>query len=272
MKNGMHAGHMLKINKKQKQTHWIPIGKLSVKFARAQRALSEANVQEIAEQLDLDLLGTIQVSLPDSKGVHHIIDGQTRVAAMRRYGFDESTTVQCEVHPYSDAVNCARLFRLFNNKRRAIKAVDDYIAGVTGEFEEHVAVDRIVRGVGFEIAAHSGDGIIHCPNACLGSYRRHGGAPLRKGLETIKATWGEDPNGLIGPIISGYAMLVNAHDDQLDYARLVDRVEKKFTPGRLRGTARSHREVNGGSDAIAVYKVVLDTYNASLRNKLKAKV
>src|SRR5262245_54874785 len=130
---------------------YIAIGKLSIQFANCQRRLRPQKVQNLVDKLDESMLGTVNVSLPDEKGTHHIIDGQHRVVSLRKFGFGPDTKIRCEVHQTRDPAIMAHLFFQLNDNRSAVNAIDKFINGVTAQYPDYVGVAKVVKAVDFEV-------------------------------------------------------------------------------------------------------------------------
>ena len=254
-----------KFNKATAKQVWLPLHLLHVKWPQAQRTPSDTKIKKIADELDLDLIDVIHVSLPVPTK-HHVCDGWHRCCALRIRGFDNDA-VPCIIHPIADAAACAKLFHELNLNRNPPTAVDKYVTGVTAGYDNYVAVDTIVKAVGYIVKNETGEGVIRAAGALMLTNKRFGGETLKWSLETIRDTWDKDENSMDAGIINGYGVFIAQHDRDLDYQRLITRVSKNFTPGRLLGAARSRRDVLRGSVANAVAQILADTYNAGLRGK-----
>jgi hypothetical protein len=252
-----------KLTKQTSKQVWLPAKDLYIKWAGAQRQPSDQHIKELADDLDLDLIDVIHVTLPVPTK-HHVCDGWHRICALRMRGF-ENDNVPCIIHPIADAQSAARLFYKLNTGRKPPTAVDKYITGVTSGYTDHVAVDTIVRAAGYTVKNETAEDVIRAAGALMLTYKRFGEQTLRATLETIRDTWGKDENSMVAGIINGYGVFLHQHDSCLDYARLIDRMAKNFTPGRLVGSARSRREIMRGSEANAVAQILEDTYNTGLR-------
>lgn len=255
---------MAAIGKASHTTQWIPVKSLSVIWVQSQRKLDPKWVQQLADEFDADLFGIISVTQPNDEGIHHVIDGQHRVdLILRNYGEEEK--VPCHVFDAADPARAAQLFNKINTSRRKPQNIDIFRVRVTAGDEVEVAVNKIVRSLGYKIDWAKRDGNIAAVEALTSVYRKHGGDVLRYALNLIKATWGLNADATVAPIIRGYGAFVAEFGADAKWERMVDRVAKKFSPGHMLGTARSLREGLQCSTDEAVKRVLINAYNQGLR-------
>src|SRR5215469_8065840 len=96
-------------NQDKQTITWIRVKNLSVVWVQAQRPLDPKFAREIADNFDPEMFGTIAVTLPNGKGMYHIIDGNHRRAAVEHlWGSEEM--VPCEIFQASDPARAARIF------------------------------------------------------------------------------------------------------------------------------------------------------------------
>jgi hypothetical protein len=237
-----------------------------VVWANAQRPCDDKWASKIAEAFDPDLLGVVSVSKPNGSNVYHVIDGQHRVAAVRLL-FGENEKVPCNVFDADDPARAAQLFNSINTARRKPQRIDIFRVRVTAGNETEVAVDKIIRSLGYRVGWKNSDGMISAVDALVTVYEKRGADVLRYSLNLIKATWGLSPDAVIGPLIKGYAAFVAEYGTDAKWERMVDRVSKKFSPGHLLGAARSMREGMQCSVDEAVKQVLINAYNHGLREQ-----
>lgn len=242
---------------------WIPVGELSVLWAQSQRPISERKVKDIMDSPDPDALGVLTVTLPNGKGVHHIIDGQHRAEAFRRLWGDKEK-LPCLILPSKSPKEAAHIWRLVNGKRTKPGALEAFRVGVTAGYENETVVDDLMEELGYRIETGKSDGSISCVGALLSIQRKHGTETLRRALLLIQATWGTDRDSVHSAIVQGFAHMVATHHGVLDPKRMADRVSKKFTPARFIGAARQARGFNGGALPAGVASVLTKAYNNGL--------
>jgi hypothetical protein len=255
---------MAAINRASHTTQWIAVRDLRIVWSNAQRPRDDKWAKKIADNFDPDLLGVVCVSQANDAGVYHVIDGQHRVQAVRLL-FGENEKVPCNVFDASDPARAAQLFNAVNTARRKPHRIDVFRVRVTAGDPTEVAVDKIIRGLGYKVDWNKRDGAIAAVDALVAVYNKHGGDTLRYSLNLIKSTWGTSPDAVIAPIIRGYAEFVATYGTDAKWERMVDRVSKKFSPGHLLGAARSLREGLQCSTDDAVKQVLINAYNHGLR-------
>jgi hypothetical protein len=256
-----------KIDRSSHTTKWIPVKELGVVWQGAQRLCDEKRVDKIAADFDPDLFGVVSISEQTFDGVHHVIDGQHRVAVMNKV-FGENERVPCYAFDCPDSERAAQLFDKLNSTQKKPQPIDMFRVRVTGGEETEVAVNRIITNLGYKVGHNRRDGTISAVQALVYVYKAHGPSILRSALSLIKATWGKDPDAVAGPVIRGCAMLLTEHPD-LSMERMVDRVGKKYTPGRLVGAARMRRDADVCSTETAIMNILVDAYDFGLSSKSK---
>lgn len=202
-----------------------------------QRPLDEARADRMAENLRLDALGVLHISRR-GKGVHHIIDGQHRAAALRRAGLGD-TEVRCVVYEgLSRAEEAAMFVRL--NESKNVLAIDRFRIRVVEGDPIAVAITEILAEFGWRVQSGANAG---CFTAVAAIEAIYGGAKLtdeatnadacRTILSMINAAFGHDPDGARKEIITGLGRVVLRHDLELDTRKLV--TEMATFPGGAKG-------------------------------------
>ena len=248
-------------------TKWIAIKDLAVVWAQSQRELKEKEAARINAEFDPDLFGVITVCLPNGKGIHHVVDGQTRVAAVRLWG-DEKQQVPCNLIHVQDPARAADVFIRMNTGRVGVAIIERFKCSVVAGWELETAVNKIITGLGYRIGADMRDGSLRAVGACCSVYKRHGPTILTDALMVIQATFGRSSDSVDGAIIQGYSAFLAKYGDEADKHRLVKRVQKRLIPGSLLARAKTAREAFGGNTADNVSFVILAAYNHGLRHGL----
>lgn len=259
-------------DRKTHKIEWIPVGKISVIWAQAQRPLNEKHAREIADNFDPEMFGTLSVTLPNGDGIFHAIDGRHRKTAVEMMGWGPDQKVPCEVFHASDPARAAKLFDKINSARKTPQPIDLFKVRVTAGDEAEVAVNKIVIVNGLRVASSQTERSISCVAALVAVYRSCGGEVLDETLKIVLATWGPDRHALVAPIIRGYAEFVAEHRNHFQVVRLRDNIAKKFTPGRFVGAAKTAREIEGSSVAIAVKHLLEIHYNKGLKAAHQLKI
>jgi hypothetical protein len=258
----------MSITKSDHPVQWIKVGSVSVVWAAAQRDYNEKAALRIADEFDPDMFGVITVTLPNGHGLYHCIDGQHRVGAVRHL-WGENELVPCTVLNVTDPARAAAIFDKMNSVRSKPQPVELFKVRVTAGYEGEVAVDGLVRDLGYRISQSTDDGTIRAAAACMLVYHRHGLDTLRQALLLIYGCWGFDRNGTDAGLIKGFSEFVAEFGKGIDGQRVVDRVSKKYTPGRLLGAAKSAAAVNRKAIGVNVSDLLFATYNLGRGKKLE---
>lgn len=246
-------------------TQWIPVKSLSIVWASAQRTFDKRHAQGIADNFDPDMYGTLAVTLPNGEGVHHIIDGQHRVVAVRNLWGDEEA-VPCYVFDAHDPARAAEIFDQMNTARKPPKRVDIFRIRVTAGAEVEVAVNDIVESFGYHVSSNTSEKTsISAVAALVHVYRAFGSEILKDTLRLLQATWGMDRNAVQANLIRGFGAFLAEYGNTANRSRLAERVAQDYTPGRFMGSVRSAREHFRCDSPRAVKHVLLITYNLGLR-------
>lgn len=258
------AINAVKFSRTFHKTTWLPLSALCNKWANAQRTFNEKHAAAIAKELDPDLFGVIIVTLPDGRGKHHIIDGQHRVEAARRVIGDDQR-VPCQVLDIADPVRAAQVFFKQNSRRRGVTSIDKFLVQVTGKSPLHVSINKVVEDLGYKVSLGPSAHNIRAVDALITVTNKFSLQTLQATLATIHSIWGKDGQAMAAHIIIGFGYALGEHNEAMDRARLVARMEKKWTPRRLLARAEGIVETAHISKGAAVRNLILETYNANLR-------
>lgn len=245
---------------------WIPVGKLQVKWRDAQRMERiMTHAKRIASQFDPDKFGILTITLPDEKGIHHVVDGDHRRTAVELlWGGGEK--VPCQILPTKDPVRAAEIFLAMNQGRRQVSPVDNFRASVRAGHPDSVNINKVVTGLGFKIDSNKVQGHIACVGALKTVYLRYGPEVLHDALGIVQATWGNNPYAVNRAIIVAFGRLVGENYRTLNYGRVKEVMQKRFSsPEKLLALVGGLRELSGGSAAEVIFKTVIDNYNKGLK-------
>jgi len=245
---------------------WIELANLSVVWLDAQRPPNEREARRIAENFDPDAMDPLTVTLPNGNGIYHIIDGQTRRAALMQLWNDPHQRVPCRVLNAKTKKDAARIWSTMNSGHKSPSAIEKFLVDRTAGEAEATTIDRIVSGLGLKVAADFSDGVIAAVGALRTVYRKHGDAGLTWTLGTIRETWGKDREAYHGSIVQAFGDLFGKHTKVLDRNRLVRVTQKQYTPNRLLASAKTARDMFKGTVPSKVVELLEASYNNGLRN------
>jgi hypothetical protein len=245
--------------KKDHTLRWIRVGDLVIHWPEAQRELSERNAKKIADEFDPDMFGTLTVStLPNGK--FHVSDGWTRRSAVQML-FGDNEQVPCVIVPAANAKEAAQIFVTMNGNRTKPSAFVMFKKNVTAGAPAECAIEKVVTGMGLRIATGGNDGTIQAVNALMFIHKQQGDAGLLDTLVVIRSTWGEESAAFDAHLMRGFALFLSQDPaSPVDRARLVRRVARKWTPGRICGAGKATREAFGGSQSRAIAALLQETY------------
>lgn len=254
---------MQQLTKGQYPIKYIYADELEVVHHEAQRSLRNRTVDDIAENIDPDKFGIVTVC-PVEDGKYHIIDGQHRVAALRK-AWGDRQRVPCMVIEADDIEQAAKIWLGINKSRTKPNTFETFLVQVTAQQEPEYTVQQVIDDVGYTVDY----GKLMAVGTCVSIYNRTGAAGLRWVLSMCrKHIWPADAHDSVkAPVLDGLCMFYENHAQNplLDEARLINNVSERYTPHSLIGAARAAREVLGGSVRQNVYRVLLRAYNTGLR-------
>lgn len=254
-----------------KEIVWIPVKNLSVVWAQSQRPLNEKHAQNIADNFDPEMFGTLSVTKPNGRGIYHTIDGHHRkVAVEKLWGGDEK--VPCQVYDAEDPARAAKLFDHINSSRKNPNPIDLFKVRVTAKEEVEVAVNKVVNKCGYVVATKHGklENAIACVSALKAVYQSYGPEVLENVLNLVKAIWGiQDQGATEAHIIRGFGEFLSEYRD-IEWKRLRENIADKYAaPSRLQAAAKMGKEMHGGKIPTEIKKLMVTAYNSGLRSSSK---
>lgn len=253
----------------KRSTEWLPVAGINV-HAAAQRPFDEKWARYIADNLDPDALGFPAVArVPNGKAgmTYYAVDGQHRIGGVR-LALGDDQLIECEIIDAISIEQAAKIFRQ-RNKTRGVRAIDQFLAGITAKDAECVQINDIVTSLGIVIDRNARDGTVSAVGALVKVYRGDkaqgtgkNALALKRTLGTALNAWGRTGEAMNGQVIEGLGAVVLRYGDTLDF----DALEKKlrqFKGGALGllGAARGLRESFGGSVANCVAHQIVILYN-----------
>lgn len=240
---------------------WVPLARMRVN-PHAQRELNEARVNKIVAALDLEQIGTPTVNLRD--GHYWIIDGQHRIEALRRFGF-ENDQYQCWAYEgLTEEEESEKFLKL--NDQLAVDLMSKFKVGVQAGRDEDCDINRIVMAQGLVVSRERVDGAIQAVGSVQRVYRRADGPTLGRTLRIIRDSFGDA--GLAAPVIDGVGRLCARYNGQLDDDGLVKNLRTMH--GGVSGLlqkAEQTRRATGTQRGDAVAATLVDVANRGKRGK-----
>ena len=244
--------------KVQREAHlqWVPIAEMRVSPA-AQRELNEAHVNKMAAEFDLERLGNPTVSY---RGGHYwVIDGQHRIEALRRMGWDDQQ-IQCWTYKGLSEADEAEAFLKFNDSL-TVNVLAKFRVGITAGRHAECEVDRIVRAQGLSVSRDRIEGGISAVGTLMRVYNRSGGAVLGRTLRLIRDAYGTP--GLESIVIDGIGLLCARYNGTLKDQVAVLKLSKAYGGvNGLTGMAESLRLKTGNAKSQCIAAAAVTIINA----------
>ena len=240
----------------------IRVSLLSIYEPVQRKPPTRARVKQMVDEFDLDKMGIITVSKRKGGGLS-VLDGQTRVAALKDLGL-EDWEATCNVYRNLTEATEAHLFRILNNTRKPTP-YDDFRVGVTEGDPECLAITTIIARHGLKLAGNSQDGTIACVSQLRQSYRA-GADSLDRALETATKAWGLTAAAVQGAILRGLAIVHETYGDEIDQSALINKLAKcKGGPSGLLGNARAARYARSAPITRLCAAAIISVYNRNRR-------
>ena len=177
----------------------IPLEKIITE--KYQRALNMKNVNAIARNFNPARLGVLVVS-KRGDGTFAVLDGQHRLAALRRLGMKSANCIVLEGMTLQDE---AEYFRHQNENKQALRITDTFNAALWAGDEESIEINGLMQKYGFRFGK-SGSPMCICAIGALQTIlRTFGKDVLEYTLSSIALTYPKDATILRREMLAGMA-------------------------------------------------------------------
>ena len=238
---------------------WLKVKELGIIYPSAQRPLSMGRAKEIADGFDPDSFGTLIVCTTAVNAIYHVIDGWTRTNGIKLL-FGNEERVPCANVGFKTEEEAAQIFAQVNGGRSKPTPIEMFNVLVTAGVPLYVEVDAILKSRGLHVDQSNSSGSLRCAGALTTIYSHYGADGLRNTLSFVDQVWGKDRAAYDAQVIRGSAEFL--HNNNMDTTKVLPRVIKKYTPGRLVAGARATRDAFGGSVTNAVAKLLREAAGA----------
>ena len=235
--------------------------------AQYQRILNMKNVACIVKNFDPAKLGVLVVSHRED-GTYAVLDGQHRLTALRRLGYDAANCIVLEGMTIQQE---ADYFRRQNENKQSLRINDTFNASLWAEDAESLRIKELMDKYGFR---HGKSGQLMCICA-IGALqrilRRFGDRTLELTLACIAATWPHDSTILRGEMLAGLGEFWRRYGEKLTVAQFEARM-RKHLPMEMYQEAR--RRTQGKTTPATAFNktirftmcaVYVSAYNKQLR-------
>lgn len=233
---------------------------------RYQRPLSEASVNRIAKQFDPKLFGVVTVS-ERGDGTFWIVDGQHRVAAIRKMG-NGQTEIPCEVLTSLSYEEEANVFHKRNAWKKTMTPQDKFRGALQSGDETAHRINETVSASGYAVnletsELHGGKIPAIAALQYVDKQYREGHLLLTIGL--IRDIWGTD-TGPRGTLITGVAYFLSLYRDIASRRRFIERMSTQ-TMDHLYSEAKEYRSKTKVERDVAMCSVLVGYYNFKMHKE-----
>ena len=232
-----------------------------------QRILNMKNVAGIVKNFDPAKLGVLVVSHREG-GTYAVLDGQHRLTALRRLGYDAANCIVLEGMTIQQE---ADYFRRQNENKQSLRINDTFNASLWAEDAESLRIKELMDKYGFR-HGKSGQPMCICAIGALQRIlRRFGNRTLELTLACIAATWPHDSTILRGEMLAGLGEFWRRYGEKLTVAQFEARM-RKHLPMEMYQEAR--RRTQGKTTPATAFNktirftmcaVYVSAYNKQLR-------
>ena len=233
-----------------------------------QRPVETEDVDKLIAKWNPCLLTPIVVSFRD--GNFNVVDGQHRIAAMRKMAGGGDVTVPCIIYTGLTYEQEAELYYMLDQTRGKLRLGHATKALVeSGADAEIIDVKQRVEDAGFVWALDRPTGEpfeISTTRAVINAYRLLGGAAFSRMLGLIAGTWHGTPNSLKASIFSGMALFVKTYETELVDQIFIKRLSAVDPDEIIR---RGKVDFSTNKAALRFARVILSKYNSQQRGGRK---
>ena len=236
-----------------------------------QRPVDEKTVDNLVKHWDDRLLDPLVVSFRD--GRFYVVDGQHRVAAMKRMNGNANVMVPCKV--YSDLTyeqEAELYYKLDRAKTHLSMAQSTKAILESGLNPSYAEIQRLIEAAGFRWALEKKSGgaahEILATRAIFSAYHTLGGDLFARMLALLKNTWHGHPESLSAMMLSGMTLFLKTYETELDDLLFVQRLGA-VDPLEILRRARS--DLSTRKNSLRCGRVLLENYNSAKRGGKKLK-
>lgn len=232
-----------------------------------QRVLNMKNVAGIVKNFDPAKLGVLVVS-HRADGTYAVLDGQHRLTALRRLGYDATNCIVLEGMTIRQE---ADYFRRQNENKQSLRINDTFNASLWAEDAESLRIKALMDKYGFR-HGKSGQPMCICAIGALQRIlRRFGDKTLELTLACIAATWPHDSTILRGEMLAGLGEFWMRYGEKLTVQQFEARM-RRHLPMEMYQEAR--RRTQGKTTPATAFNktirftmcaVYVSAYNKQLR-------
>ena len=229
-----------------------------------QRPVEMVDVDRLIAKWDDRLLTPVVVSFRD--GNFNVVDGQHRIAAMRKMAGGGDVVVPCIIYTGLTYEQEAELYYMLDSAKGKLRLSHATKALLeSGSDAEIIDIKQRVEDAGYIWALDkpSGEAFeIVATRAVINAYRLLGGAAFSRMLVLIAGTWHGTPSSLKASIFSGMALFLKTYETELSDHTFIKRMSTVDPEEIIR---RGKADFSTNKAALRFARVILEKYNGHQR-------
>ena len=233
-----------------------------------QRTVKPREVNRLIRQWNPRKLRSLIVSFRDGK--YYVVDGQHRLAALRKMNGDEDVFVACLVYDDLTYEEEAAFYKELDQADRPLSRAESTKADIESGMDPKITeINRLLVSHGFKWAldkSRGGSYEITATQAIISAYDLLGPETFDRMLGILADTWKGDPASTNAAMLSGVALFLKTYETELDDAAFVQRLGVIEAEEIVR---RSKVDFSTSSRVLRVGRVLLEKYNSGRRSGKK---
>lgn len=193
-----------------------------------QRPVRQAHVNRLIRKWDPKYLTPIEVSYRDGK--YNIVNGQHRLAAMRKMNGGEDLVARCLVYTGMTYEQEAAMYYLLDKTSGHLKLANAIKALLeSGTDPEIIDIRQRIERAGFTWALDKPTGVayeIKPVRAVISAYQKLGGPGFSRMLGLMAGTWHGTQTSLKSDMISGMTLFLKTHENELTDHEFIRRLSE----------------------------------------------
>lgn len=243
-----------------------------------QRRVNEGRVARLAADFHEGALGVLVVSARESldpatseiKLRYIVLDGQTRLAALRKFTGTEGTVfpLVCQVFHGLTRAQEAEIF-LTHNDRAAVRKIDLFRLALVARQPWAIELNDIVSRHGY---AAKDSALPERRFTAISTAQRivrlaDGAKSLDRAFDLLSRSWGYRVNAASAEAVDGLGLLFHRHGNDVEVVKFAAKLATADTPQTFKANVLAYRAATGISRTEAAYRYVLKVYNSGRRTK-----
>jgi hypothetical protein len=246
---------------------WVPVAAIGIDTAYQRTIDNEASqrfIRAIARDWDWSMCLPLKLSRRDDGSVW-AVDGQHRQAAAQLRG--DIPHLPCVIGRYDSNADEAAAFVALNRQRRALSAVDLFVASLAAGNAEAIEVLATIKAAGLRLAPHSNftawtPGQIYCIPGVQRAYRQRGPLPTSKALVTLAHAFDGQVLRYAGLLLDGLYEVFTGRGREGNFDRIrFESVLSDVAQGEWLHRALTVQARDGSSRTMSIATAMLAAYD-----------